>query len=29
MNFRIRGLEAGQFAHLFALTDVELAAHGA
>ena len=29
MNFRIRGLDAGQFAHLFALTDAELAAHGA
>lgn len=29
MNFRIRGLEAGQFAHLFALGDAELAALGA
>ena len=29
MNFRIRGLAAGQFAHLFALSDAELAAHGA
>jgi hypothetical protein len=29
MNFRIRGLEAGQFAHLFALPDAELAVHGA
>lgn len=29
MNFRIRGLEAGQFAHLFALSDAELAALGA
>ena len=29
MNFRIRGLEAGQFSHLFGLSDVELAAHGA
>ncbi len=29
MNFRIRGLEAGQFAHLFALPDAELAARGA
>lgn len=29
MNFRIRGLEAGQFDHLFALSDAELAAHGA
>ena len=29
MNFRIRGLEAGQFSHLFALSDVELATHGA
>ena len=29
MNFRIRGLEAGQFSHLFALSDAELAAHGA
>ena len=27
--FRIRGLEAGQFAHLFALDDAALAAHGA
>ncbi len=27
--FRIRGLEAGQFAHLFALDDATLAAHGA
>jgi hypothetical protein len=29
MNFRIRGLEAGQFSHLFALSDAELATHGA
>jgi hypothetical protein len=29
MNFRIRGLEARQFDHLFALTDAQLAAHGA
>ena len=29
MNFRIRGLEAEQFAHLFALSNAELAAHGA
>lgn len=29
MNFRITGLPAGQFAHLFALSDAELAAHGA
>jgi hypothetical protein len=29
MNFRIRGLEAEQFSHLFALPDAELAAHGA
>jgi hypothetical protein len=29
MNFRIRGLEAGQFSHLFALPDAELAALGA
>jgi hypothetical protein len=29
INFRIRGLEAAPFAHLFALPDVELAAHGA
>ena len=29
MPFRIRGLAADQFAHLFALTDAELAAHGA
>ena len=29
MNFRIRGLEAGQFSHLFALSDAELAAQGA
>lgn len=29
MNFRIRGLEAGQFSHLFGLSDVELAGHGA
>jgi len=28
-NFRIRGLEARQFDHLFALSDIELAAHGA
>jgi hypothetical protein len=29
MNFRIRGLEAEQFAHLFALDDAALAAQGA
>jgi hypothetical protein len=29
MPFRIRGLPAEPFAHLFALTDAELAAHGA
>ncbi|MGC1095015.1 MAG: DUF1203 domain-containing protein, partial [Pseudolabrys sp.] len=29
MTFRIRGLEAGQFSHLFALSDAELAAQGA
>jgi len=29
MNFRIRGLEAGQFLHLFALPDAALAAQGA
>jgi hypothetical protein len=29
MNFRITGLPADQFAHLFALSDAELAAHGA
>jgi hypothetical protein len=29
MNFRIRGLDARQFDHLFALSDAELAAHGA
>jgi hypothetical protein len=29
MPFRIRGLEAAPFAHLFALSDAELAAHGA
>ena len=29
MNFRITGLPAEQFAHLFTLTDAELAAHGA
>lgn len=29
MDFRIRGLEAAQFAHLFALPDGELAAQGA
>ena len=29
MNFRIRGLDAEQFAHLFALPDAALAAHGA
>jgi hypothetical protein len=29
MNFRIRGLEAGQFSHLFALPDAELVARGA
>ncbi len=29
MTFRIRGLEAKQFAHLFALSDTELAAQGA
>jgi Protein of unknown function (DUF1203) len=28
MTFRIRGLEAGQFAHLFALPDAVLAAYG-
>src|SRR5262249_2632455 len=28
-NFRIRGLEARQFDHLFALSDAELAEHGA
>jgi hypothetical protein len=28
MNFRIRGLEAGQFSHLFALPDAELAVQG-
>jgi hypothetical protein len=26
MNFRIRGLEAGQFSYLFALSEAELAA---
>jgi len=29
MSFRIRGLAAEQFTHLFELTDAELAAHGA
>ena len=29
MNFRIRGLEAGQFSHLFALSEAELEAQGA
>jgi hypothetical protein len=29
MNFRIRGLDANQFAHLFALDDAALAAQGA
>src|ERR1700675_1083733 len=29
MTFRIRGLEAEQFSHLFALPEAELAAHGA
>ncbi len=29
MNFRIRGLDARQFDHLFALSDPELAKHGA
>ena len=29
MNFRITGLPAEHFAHLFALADAELAAHGA
>ena len=29
MNFRIRGLEARQFDHLFPLSDAELAEHGA
>ena len=29
MNFRIHGLEADQFSHLFALPDEALAAHGA
>jgi len=29
MNFRIRGLDARQFDHLFALTDAQLAAHSA
>jgi hypothetical protein len=29
MTFRIRGLEAEPFAHLFTLSDAELAAHGA
>ncbi len=29
MHFRIRGLETGQFEHLFALSDAELAEHGA
>ena len=28
MNFRIRGLDARQFDHLFALTDAQLAEHG-
>jgi hypothetical protein len=29
MPFRIRGLDAAQFLHLFALSDAELSAHGA
>ena len=29
MTFRIRGLDAGQFSHLFALSDAVLAAQGA
>ena len=29
MTFRIRGLDARQFSHLFALSDAELAAQGA
>jgi hypothetical protein len=29
MHFRIRGLEAGQFEHLFALSDAELGEHAA
>lgn len=29
MSFRIRGLPAHEFAHLFALSDAQLAAHGA
>ena len=29
MSFRIRGLEAGQFSHLFALSEADLAAQGA
>jgi hypothetical protein len=29
MNFRIRGLEARQFDHLFTLSDAQLAEHGA
>jgi hypothetical protein len=29
MNFRIRGLDAAQFSHLFALSDAELVAQGA
>jgi len=29
MTFRIRGLDAGQFSHLFTLSDAELAAQGA
>jgi hypothetical protein len=29
MTFRIRGLDAGQFSHLFALSDAELTAQGA
>ena len=29
MTFRIRGLDAGQFEHLFALDDASLAVHGA
>ena len=29
MNFRIRGFEAEQFSHLFALSEAELAAQGA
>ena len=29
MTFRIRGLDARQFSHLFTLSDAELAAQGA